>query len=88
MNLRTSQDHRRYGFGLFDLLCFVAACSTIFPLALVVSRHFEGHQRVVIFFFFMLIVYPVVGFTFAILLRRLFRFFYFRSKKNPCRDDY
>jgi len=86
MNLEFSQNCRRGGFGLFDILCFVAACSLIFPLALIVSRHSEEH-RAAVFFFFMFVVYPVVGFIFAILLRRLFRYFASRSKKYPYHHD-
>jgi hypothetical protein len=86
MNLHGTLIRRRRGFTIFDILCFVAACSLIFPIALIVSRHFQEH-RAAVFFFFMLIVYPVVGFIFAILLRRFFRYFAGRSKKYPIHYD-
>jgi hypothetical protein len=86
MHLQSTFGRKLRGFTLFDLLCFIAACSLIFPLALVVSRHFPAH-RAAVFFLLMLIVYPVVGFTFAICLRRLFRYFAGRSKKYPILYD-
>ncbi|HEX4342673.1 MAG TPA: hypothetical protein VH255_04740 [Verrucomicrobiae bacterium] len=73
MDVRTSKYFWRHGFGLFDLLCFIAACSLVYPLALAVSRHYEGHQRLVVFCLFMVIVYPILAFTFLILMHLYFR---------------
>jgi hypothetical protein len=73
MNLQTVKYFKHSGFGLFELLCFIAACSLVYPLALAVSRHYEGHQRLVVFCLFMVIVYPILAFTFLILMHLYFR---------------
>jgi hypothetical protein len=87
MNLHSSPIRKSRGFTIFDVLCFVAACAMIFPVAIMIGNYFDGYRRVAVFFAIMLIVYPVVGFVFAILLRRLFRYFYNRSNKYPYRHD-
>ena len=51
-----------------------------------IGNYFEGYKRVAVFLAIMLTVYPAVGFIFAILLRRLFRYFYNRSNKYPYRQ--
>jgi MFS family permease len=80
------QNRRRGGWGLFDLLCFVAACLLIFPVALKISHHFEGHWRILVFCIFMFIVYPVVGIIFAVLLRRFFVLSHHRAKNSQDGD--
>ena len=39
-------NRQRGGWGLFDLLCFIAACALIYPLAIKISHRYEGHGRI------------------------------------------
>jgi hypothetical protein len=80
MSPHITQKHRRAGWGLFDLLCFVAACALIYPAARWVSHYFPDNQRAV-FFVIMATVYPAVGLLFCFLLHRLFRWDYNRRHR-------
>jgi predicted Na+-dependent transporter len=81
------RQERPKGFTIFDLLCFVAACSVIFPVALIVSRRCEGRWRVVVFCFFMCIVYPALGVAFVYLMRRFFRWDYNRRHASGTANE-
>jgi uncharacterized BrkB/YihY/UPF0761 family membrane protein len=86
MILHISKNRRRAGWGLFELLCFIAACVLTMPLAQWVSHHFPSHSRAV-FFIVMLTVYPVLGFIFCILMHLIFRWEYNRRHKVGAKHE-
>lgn len=72
---------RKRGWGLFELLCFVAAASLVLPTACWVGLHYFPHHPRAAVFSIMLTVYPVLGFTFCILMHRFFRWDY--KRRHP-----
>jgi hypothetical protein len=59
--------------GLFELLCFIAACALVEPLAhRMGERYFPNHPRGA-FYSIMLTIYPVLGFVFCTLIHLLLR---------------
>jgi hypothetical protein len=80
MTPNVARTRNQAGWGFFDLLCFIVACAMVLPLAKWVSIHyFSSHPRAS-FFTIMLIAYPTLGFTFCILMHRLFRWHYNRRR--------
>jgi hypothetical protein len=77
-----SKNRRRAGWGLFEMLCFIAACALVWPMAHWVGHHyFPTHHRAT-FCIIMLTVYPPLGFLFCILMHRFFRWDYNRRHKT------
>ena len=82
MNPNASKFHRQAGWGLFEIICFIAACALVWPIAQWVGqRYFPNHSHAV-FCIVMLIAYPMLGFVFCILMHRLFRWDYNRRHKT------
>jgi hypothetical protein len=78
---------RRAGWGIFEFICFLAACALVWPVAhLVGQRYFPNHSRTV-FWIIMLTAYPVLGFAFCCLMHRLFRWDYNRRQNRTTHDD-
>ena len=63
----------------------MAAFAVTYPLAKVVSGCFEGHWHSVVFYFTMLVVYPVLGFVSPILC---WRFVIFCRRGNQSNGDH
>jgi hypothetical protein len=87
MTPNVSKIRRRAGWGIFEFICFLAACALVWPVAhLVGQRYFPNHSRTV-FWIIMLTAYPVLGFAFCCLMHRLFRWDYNRRQNRTKHDD-
>jgi hypothetical protein len=81
MTLNISRIRRQAGWGLFELLCFIAACSVVVAVAHWVGhRYFPNHSRAV-FWIAMLTVYPLLGFILCTLMHLFFRWNYNRRHR-------
>ena len=76
-----SQNRSCAGWGLFDLLCFIAACALLYPVARWASLCFPEHRRA-IFIVIMATVYPAFGMLFCFLLHRLFNRVQHRRRRS------
>jgi hypothetical protein len=88
MSPHFSQNRRREGWGIFELLCFIAACALVVPLAhWIGDRYFPNYPRVA-FYSIMLTVYPVLGFVLCTLMHLLFRWVYtWRHRVGASHDE-
>jgi len=85
MNPDPSNTPRRRELTIFDMVWFVAAFAVTYPVAKMASSHFEGHWRGIVFYFIMLVVYPVLGFVSPILF---WRFVIFCRRGRHSHEDH